>query len=428
MISAQSQADIPDEPRNQHILMISAPIPVNERERLDALARYAILDTAPEADFDAITQLASYICGTPISVMTLVDSDRLWVKSGVGIIAGTNSSRNEAFCAHTILQHKGMVVKDLLDDVRFSDNPLVTSAPNIRFYVGMPLLTPDGYAVGSLCAMDSVPRELGGEQLKALDTLAKQVVKNMELRSSYDRVRELAEQLSRLNASKDRMFNLVAHDLKSPFSGVLGLLELMAESVDGMSNEDVQRNLQMLHSSAGQTFNLLERLLQWSTFESGEILFRPENHQVDDVLSGVVALLRGIAERKSIRLLSIQNDSAVVLADHAMMHSVIQNLVGNALKFTPGKGSITLSSRLLGDWVEISVQDTGVGMSSESLNKVLGRESGNTTFGTAGEAGTGLGLNLSQSFIEKHGGKFYAESGIGKGTTFRFTLPRVQLV
>lgn len=403
--------------------MMSAPIPANEQERLDALARYAILDTAPESDFDSITQLASYICGTPISVMTLVDSNRLWVKSGVGLPAGTQTSRDEAFCSHTILQRNGMVINDLLDDVRFSDNPLVTSAPKIRFYVGMPLITPDGYALGSLCAMDNVPRELGAGQLQALDTLAKQVVKNMELRSSYVRVHALAEQLGRLNAGKDRMFSLVAHDLKSPFSGVLGLLELMAGSVEGMSKEDIQRDLHMLHNSAGQTFNLLERLLQWSTFESGELLFRPERHRVDDVLNGVVALLHGVAERKSIKLLVMPNDSAAVLADHAMMHSVVQNLVGNALKFTPAKGSITLSSRLLGDWVEISVQDTGVGMSPESLDKALGRESGNTTFGTAGEAGTGLGLNLSQGFIEKHGGKFYAESEISKGTTFRFTLP-----
>ena len=405
--------------------VIAAAIPSNERERLAALARYDILDSAPEADYDAITQLASYICGTPISVMTLVDSDPLWVKSGVGLAAGTQTSRDVAFCAHTILRHDGMVVPDLLEDPRFSDNPLVILAPKIRFYVGMPLVTPDGYALGSLCAMDSVPRELGAEQIQALNTLATQVIKNMELRSSYGRAHALAEQLGRLNAGKDRMFNLVAHDLKSPFSGVLGLLELMAESVDDMSMEDIHRNLQMLHRSAGQTFNLLERLLQWSTFESGEILFCPEKLRVDDVLGGVVALLRGIAERKSIQLLSVPNESSVVLADHAMMHSVIQNLVGNALKFTPTNGRITLSSRVLGDWVEISVHDTGVGMSRESLDKVLGRESGNTTVGTAGEAGTGLGLNLTQGFIEKHGGKFYAESEIGKGTIFRFTLPRV---
>lgn len=115
------------------------------------------------------------------------------------------------------------------------------------------------------------------------------------------------------------------------------------------------------------------------------------------------------------------------MADHAMMHSVIQNLVGNALKFTPKNGRITLSSRECGDWVEISVQDSGVGMLPGDLEKILGGGSGNSTFGTAGETGTGLGLTLSRAFVEKHGGTFSAESTLGQGTTFRFTLPRTTL-
>ncbi len=397
--------------------------PANEAARLAALERYDILDTAAEAEFDEITQLASYICGTPISVMSLIDENRQWFKSRVGL-AAPETPRDQAFCAHTILQNELMVVNDALKDERFFDNPLVTSNPNIRFYAGMPLVTPDGFALGSLCAIDSVPRQLEPGQLQALNTLGKQVVKNMELRVSYGRVRELAERLSRLNASKDRLFNMVSHDLKSPFSGVLGLLELLAEGVDGMSKQDIQRDLQMLYSSAGKTFNLLERLLQWSTFETGEMPFRPEPHQVDEVLRGVLALLRGIAERKSIALVMAPSADLTVRADHAMMHSVLQNLVGNALKFTPAGGIVTMASRLLGDWVEISITDTGVGMSTETLNRIVGRESGNSHAGTAGESGTGLGLNLSQSFVEKHGGKFTVESAIGYGSTFRFTLPR----
>jgi signal transduction histidine kinase len=403
--------------------MIPAPIPANEQQRIAALARYDILDSLPEDEFDDITRLASYICRTPISVMTLVDSQRLWVKSGVGIAAGTQSSRDEAFCAHTILEHDGLVVNDLLEDARFVGNPLVRLAPNIRFYVGMRLVTPDGYAVGSLCAMDSVPRQLSSDQIAALKTLAKQVVKNMELRSALARVSELAEGLARMNAGKDRMFNLVAHDLKSPFSGLLGMLELMSESVDDMSKDEIQRHLQMLYHSAADTFSLLERLLQWSTFESGEILFRPATLPIDDLLNDVVGLLQGIAARKSICLTAISNPGAAVLADHAMIHSVIQNLVGNALKFTGKNGSITLSSRSLDNWVEIEVADTGVGMSQQMLDSILNRASGNTTSGTDGETGTGLGLNLSQGFVDKHGGKFSATSEVGKGTTFRFTLP-----
>ena len=210
--------------------MIAAAIPANEPERLAALLRYDILESEPEAEFDEITSLASFICGTPISVMTLVDSERLWIKSGVGIAAGGQLPRDEAFCAHTILEQNGMIISDMHDDVRFFDNPLVRHSPHIRFYVGMPLITSDGYALGSLCAMDSVPRQLSATQLFALGSLAKQVVRNLELRRSYAGMLALTDQLKRMNAGKDRMFNLVAHDLKSPFSGVLGMLEMMIVS------------------------------------------------------------------------------------------------------------------------------------------------------------------------------------------------------
>lgn len=406
--------------------MIPALIPANEPERVAALLRYDILESEPEAEFDEITTLASFICGTPISVMTLVDSERLWIKSGVGIAAGDQTPRDEAFCAHTILEQNGMIISDMHDDPRFFDNPLVRHSPNIRFYVGMPLITSDGFALGSLCAMDKVPRQLSASQLVALGTLAKQVVRNMELRRSYAGMLALTDRLKRMNAGKDRMFSLVAHDLKSPFSGVLGMLEMMAERIDDMSKGDIQRHLQMLAGSTAETFSLLERLLQWSTFESGEILFRPENQQVDQLLEGVVGLLSGIADRKSITLMAIPNPGATVSADHAMIHSVVQNLVGNALKFTGKNGTITLSSRSLGEQIEISVADTGVGMSPQTLGRILNRSAGNTTCGTDGETGTGLGLNLSQGFIDKHGGKLQGESEVGKGTTFSFTLPRAQ--
>jgi signal transduction histidine kinase len=140
----------------------------------------------------------------------------------------------------------------------------------------------------------------------------------------------------------------------------------------------------------------------------------------------VVGLLRGIAERKSIKLVVTPSPGVAVLADHAMIHSVIQNLVGNALKFTEKDGSITLSSRVLDGWVEIEVADTGIGVSPQMLENIRSRAAGNTTSGTEGETGTGLGLNLSQGFVDKHGGRFSAVSEIGKGTTFRFTLPRAR--
>jgi PAS domain S-box-containing protein len=160
---------------------MSAPLPANEEARLDALRDLEILDTAPEPEFDDLALIASQICGTPISLISLVDRDRQWFKSKIGIEA-RETSRDVAFCSHAIRQRELFVVSDAMDDPRFSTNPLVTADPKIRFYAGAPLRTSDGHAVGTLCVLDRTPRKLTGEQENALRALARQVAAQLELR------------------------------------------------------------------------------------------------------------------------------------------------------------------------------------------------------------------------------------------------------
>lgn len=171
---------------------MQAAIPANENERLAALRRYGILDTAAERDFDDITLLASHICGTPIALISLVDQDRQWFKSRHGTTV-TETPRDIAFCAHGILQSDVFEVGDALADERFANNPLVTGASKLRFYAGAPLVTPDGQAVGMLCVNDQVPRELSPAQKKALQALGRQVVAQMELRSHVNELRHQIE-------------------------------------------------------------------------------------------------------------------------------------------------------------------------------------------------------------------------------------------
>ncbi len=188
----------------------------NDAARVDALQKYAILDSEPEQAFDDLTLLASYVCQTPIALISLVDEDRQWFKAKVGISA-TETSRNIAFCSTAIQQRDVFVVPDALQDERFRTNPLVVSEPNIRFYAGAPLINEDGYALGTLCVIDRTPRNLAADQEAALKALSRLVLMQMEFRRNLillkealnDRTREEHERERELKKVQDQLLRVL---------------------------------------------------------------------------------------------------------------------------------------------------------------------------------------------------------------------------
>jgi len=186
---------------------MKAKLPANEKQRLEALASYAILDTPPEPGFDDLTTLASHICGVPIAVISFVDEVRQWFKSSVGMPV-QQTPREHAFCAHTILGHDVMVVPDTRADERFRTNPLVTSEPGIRFYAGAPLVTGDGLALGTLCVADHQPRQINDEKLALLRALARQVVTRLEERKRLYALTKAMSERDQAQLELDRFFNL----------------------------------------------------------------------------------------------------------------------------------------------------------------------------------------------------------------------------
>jgi GAF domain-containing protein len=198
-----------------------------------------------------------------------------------------------AFCAHAILQTEVFVVSDTLADPRFADNPLVTGDPKIRFYAGAPLITPEGFAIGTLCAIDREPRMLSPEQITALQSLARQVVAQLELR-------RMTKELQQLLESKTKLFHILSHDLRSPFNGILAFSQTLADEAETLSREEIQDFSYTVLTSAEQFMQLIDNLLQCTRFEMGTLAYQPTNVAIDIVVMNVLTLLKGNAAQKKI--------------------------------------------------------------------------------------------------------------------------------
>ena len=394
-----------------------SPPTIDEAARLKSLYDYDILDTEAEKTFDDITQLVAQICNMPISLISLVDSERQWFKSKIGL-APQQTAKDIAFCTHAIHQKKVFEVEDTLHDERFFDNPLVTSTPNIRFYAGTPLVSPDGHVIGTLCVIDDKPNKLTQDQRQALEVLGRSVISQMELRKNI-KILKLA------NEHKTEFLSNMSHELRTPLNAIIGFSHLMLENTqDYKIPPKFAEYVKHIDYSGRRLLSVVNSVIDLNKIEAGMMQVQLKTICFREFIKNLEGMLAITANQKDVEFsVHVSNDLPKYLAvDQAKITQIITNLAHNAIKFTDGGKWVKVELSLNNEQLVITVADQGVGISSNDQTKLFNQ------FQQVGQAksseGSGLGLSITQSLVTLLGGKIKVLSTVGSGSIFKVLLPQ----
>jgi len=266
------------------------------------------------------------------------------------------------------------------------------------------------------------------ELLARINSSLKLAKSYTEIKQKNNKITEQIEKLRLLNATKDKFFTIISHDLRSPFNSILGFSELLIENVKELDIAETENYLEIISSSAKNTLVLLDNLLNWAKSQTGQINFNPKKLNLSSIIQEIIEKSNSMAKIKDISLNQMKSDEIEAYADENMLMIVLRNLISNAIKFTETGGNINISVISVENQVEISISDDGVGMNDETRKQLFDISADKTTKGTANEKGSGLGLILCKEFVEKLGGNIWVESELGKGSDFKFTLPLSKLL
>ena len=419
--------------------MIAPQIPDNENERLKNLQSYNILDTLPEQQYDDITTIASQICNTPISLITLVDKNRQWFKSRVGLGA-TETPRKYAFCAHAINEpDKLFEIKNSFEDERFHDIPLVTGDPKVIFYAGVPLVNSEGFSMGTLCVIDHEPRSLNDQQKETLRALSRQVISQLELRKKnilleeelklkaereveLIRLKDIAEKSI---VVKEEFLSNMSHEIRTPLNAVIGMTHLLLE---GSPRKDQIEKLKTLHFAGENLLALVNDILDFNKIEAGKVSFENIPFNIIEITQNLKQAFIFKAEEKGIALkVLIDSDiPELIKGDPTRLVQLLNNLLGNALKFTQN-GKVSLSIEMLEEnqndfLLRFKVKDTGIGISEEQIARIFDRFSQANETTTRKYGGTGLGLSIVKKLLELQNSQIEITSKPEEGSCFSFKL------
>ncbi|HEY4965471.1 MAG TPA: GAF domain-containing sensor histidine kinase [Puia sp.] len=395
-------------------------VPRNEKERLAALREYQILDTETEPEFDEITTLASEICQAPISMITLVDEERQWIKSSANLPV-REMPRTSAFCAHAILfPHDPFVVSDMRKDERFRDHPFVQGDPHLVFFAGIPLTNPDGFALGTLCVLDKRPRLLTDSQLRALTILARQVIHLLELRKANFRLKSLKSDLESRYEELQQFAFVISHDIKSPLASIVLSGEMLREHFGKTIDEDNDQLLQILSRSSLKIRNLVDGVLayyrsEWALGEGSESF---------ELLPFLFSIAEMFNTNNAVDIQLPTEDRNMVMNKTAL-EQILVNLVQNAIKYND-KDKPVVQIRFSEDDSNyyFVVIDNGKGIAPEEQKKIFELF---TTLGQRdrfGTQGSGIGLSTVKKLVEKLSGTVVLKSKPGEGSEFSFSIKK----
>lgn len=394
-----------------------APLPDNEPQRIKALQSYCLLDTDSEQRYDDLTSIAAQICDTPIALISLVDTERQWFKSKVGLDA-PETHRDLAFCSHAILKPKPFIIENTLEDERFSDNPLVTDAPNIRFYAGIPLITPNNHALGTLCVIDTHPKKLTEKQLNVLTALARQVVDQMQLFKQ-------AQELELANSIRERLIATLTHDLKNSFQVMTGYAKRIAQKADVNTPTATRSLANVIENTAEQAHEQLLGMLSWAKDQlSGQQVATP----VDALQACRKAIILSTASAKAKNIAfffdesSLDPQQAQVFANEFLLVSTLHNLLTNSIKYCSEQDVITLRLAKTEGALNFEISDKGQGLSEREAEQLFNGKVSVSKLGTNKEQGSGMGTLLITGFVATYNGSIYAKPNTDGGLTVTLTL------
>lgn len=391
-----------------------------EFERIRSLHSLSILDTLPEEDFDSITKIAALICETEISLVSLVDSDRQWFKSRYGLDAN-ETPREYSFCSRAIeVDNEIYIISDAREHPEFKDNPLVTGYPHIVFYAGVPLKSEEGYSLGSLCVIDTKPKELSELQKTTLFALARQVENLLILRSNKRELDKVINELKEKNDSLEQFAYVAAHDIKSPLNNIRALIKLIKADEENVINESAQKKLDFIDKMSSRLKNLVDGLLKYSKVAKDNELERINTTELGEVIEDLFNQNGGKVEFSSKLNEMIFNESLLL--------QILSNLIANGLKYNQSESpKVKVCIDSIDGFYQIKVSDNGIGIDEDKFESIFDPFKTLDRKDKFGEFGNGLGLSIVKKIITQSKGEIKVESKIGLGTTFSIKLPKYSM-